>query len=267
MTETIKLAAGSDPSFLPRLDRKLARSIVRRPATLRSEQTIVTFSFDDIPKQAATLGAKILEDADVRGTFFIAAGLLGKSFGPWHFAEMNDVVKLHAAGHEIGSHTYSHPDCQRLSATALLAEITQNATILESAMPNLELASFAYPYGSVGCRQKHALMHEFACGRGTHPDINAQHLDIGQLNSFTLNDDKTPAARIQELISETSMANGWLMFHTHDICDKPTAEDCSPSLLSTAVKLAKAANCLVLPIREVLRHVDVGNVSTTTRAA
>ena len=267
MTETIKLAAGSDPSFLPRLDRKLARSIVRRPATLRSEQTIVTFSFDDIPKQAATLGAKILEDADVRGTFFIAAGLLGKHFGPWHFAEMNDVVELHAAGHEISSHTYSHPDCQGLSANALLADIAQNAAALESAMPDLELASFAYPYGSVGCLQKRALMHEFACGRGTHPDINTQHLDIGQLNSFTLNDDKTPTARIQELINEASTANGWLMFHTHDVCDKPTAEDCSPSLLSTAVKLAKAANCRIIPVREVLQHVDVGNVSKTTRAA
>ena len=95
MTETLKLAAGSDPAFLPRLDRKLARSVLRRPATLQANRTVVTFSFDDIPRQAASVGAKILEQEGVHGTFFIAAGMLGKRFGPWQFAEMDDIVELH----------------------------------------------------------------------------------------------------------------------------------------------------------------------------
>ncbi|MFY0610311.1 MAG: polysaccharide deacetylase family protein [Hyphomicrobiaceae bacterium] len=257
MTETLELAAGSDPSFLPRLDRKVARSVLRRPAVLNSDRPIVTFSFDDIPRQAASVGAKILEDKGVRGTFFIAAGLLGKRFGPWQFAEMDDIVELQAAGHEIGSHTFSHPDCQLLSASDLRDEVARNASALKDAIPYLKIDSFAYPYGSVGCIQKRALMSEFACSRGTHPDINRQHLDVGQLNSFTLNDDKTPIARIRELIEATSTSNGWLMFHTHDVCDTPTSEDCSPTLLRAAVELAQASNCTVLPIREALSLVDM----------
>ncbi|MGI9479394.1 MAG: polysaccharide deacetylase family protein [Hyphomicrobiaceae bacterium] len=267
MIETLHLATGSDPAFLPRLDRKLARTILRSPATLRVKRTVVTFSFDDIPRQAATVGAEILEDAGVRGTFFIAAGLLGKRFGPWQFAEMEDIVSLHAAGHEIGSHTFSHPDCQRLSLIDLHKEIESNAAALNAAMPDLELQSFAYPYGSVGCLQKRALLHEFACSRGTHPDINAQNLDIGQLNSFTLNDDKTPVARIKHLIDETTAANGWLMFHTHDVCDRPTSEDCSPSLLRAAVEIALSAGCTVLPIRDALGFLESDRIHDSAKAA
>ena len=254
---------------MPLLDRKLARSVLRRPATLRADRTVVTFSFDDIPRQAATVGAEILEDAGVRGTFFIAAGLLGKRFGPWQFAEMDDIVKLHASGHEIGSHTFSHPDCQRLSTTALREEIAQNAAALKTAMPDLELHSFAYPYGSAGCLQKGALLHEFACSRGTHPDINAPQLDIdiGQLNSFTLNDSKTPVARIKELINETTAVNGWLMFHTHDVCDAPTPKDCTPGLLRAAVEIAQSAGCIILPIREALHLVSAGRIHEAAKAA
>lgn len=267
MTESLHLATGSDPAFLPRLDRKLARTVLRRPAALQVDRTVVTFSFDDIPRQAATVGARVLEDAGIRGTFFIAAGLLGKRFGPWQFAEMEDIVKLHAAGHEIGSHTFSHPDCQRLSPTDLQKEIDSNAAALNAAMPDLELQSFAYPYGSVGCLQKHALLHEFACSRGTHPDINTRHLDIGQLNSFTLNDDKTPVARIKQLIDEATAASGWLMFHTHDVCDRPTSEDCSPGLLRAAIEVAQSAGCTVLPVREALGLLENDLSHSSAKAA
>ncbi|MFT5511106.1 MAG: peptidoglycan/xylan/chitin deacetylase (PgdA/CDA1 family) [Hyphomicrobiaceae bacterium] len=255
MSETITLAADSDPSFLPRLDRKLARTIVRRPATLHSERAIVTFSFDDISRNAATVGAKILEDEDARGTFFVAGGLMGKQFGPWQFAELPEIVALHTAGHEVGSHTLSHPDCQLLSRAGLRDETAKNAAILEAAMPGLKLASFAYPYGSVGCWQKRMMMQEFACSRGTHPDINAKHFDIGQLNSFTLNDERTPVARIAKLIEQTKAASGWLMFHTHDVCEAPTPEDVSPALLRAALELARAADCQILPIRDAMKYV------------
>jgi peptidoglycan/xylan/chitin deacetylase (PgdA/CDA1 family) len=130
----------------------------RRPATLHSERTIVTFSFDDIARNAATVGAKILEDEGARGTFFVAGGLMGKRYGPWQFAEMSEIVALHTASHEIGGHTLSHPDCQLLSRADLLDETAKNAAIFEAAIPDIKLASFAYPYGSVGCRQKRVMM-------------------------------------------------------------------------------------------------------------
>lgn len=266
MAEAIKLASGSDPSFLPRLDRKLARTFVRRGAQLSAKRAIVTFSFDDISCNAATVGAKILEDEGVQGTFFVAAGLLGKQFGPWQFAEMSGIVALHEAGHEIGGHTFSHPDCQSLSKAELEAEAAQNAAALQAAMPKLHVESFAYPYGSVGCRQKLAMMGKFACSRGTHPDINTRDLDLAQLNSFTLNDQGTPVARIGELIGKTKAARGWLMFHTHDVCAEPTSEDCTPEILRAAIQLAKEADCEVLPIRDAMAFVNCENAELAEAA-
>jgi peptidoglycan/xylan/chitin deacetylase (PgdA/CDA1 family) len=38
---------------------------------------MVSFTFDDIPKSAATIGAAILEEYDARGTFYVSGGLVG----------------------------------------------------------------------------------------------------------------------------------------------------------------------------------------------
>src|SRR4051794_2067392 len=75
---------------------------------LRNKTPMVSFTFDDIPKSAATTGAAILEDHGARGTFYVSGGLVGTKSPDWTVAEPEDVVALHRRGHEIGCHTFSH---------------------------------------------------------------------------------------------------------------------------------------------------------------
>ena len=53
---------------------------------------------------------------------------------------------MHEAGHEIGSHTVSHPDLRSLSREALLDELTRSRADLED-MVGASVTSFAYPHG------------------------------------------------------------------------------------------------------------------------
>jgi len=237
---------------MSRLDRKIARSVVVRTARLRVPRAVVSISFDDIPVSAATVGARILEQENVRGTFFVASNLLSKRFGPWQFADMAQVVGLHEAGHEIGCHTRSHADGQILAPRDLQDDIERNCASLTCAMPGLQIETFAYPYGSVGCRQKPRVMDLFRSARGTHPAVNLPKLDTGQLGSYTLNDANTPQERLRELLAEAIANNGWLILHTHDVADNPTPEGCSPGLLRQAIRLSREAGCPVLPIKDVI---------------
>ena len=48
----------------------------RRTIPLGDRGPIVSFTFDDFPRTAATAGAAILESFGARGTFYTAAGLM-----------------------------------------------------------------------------------------------------------------------------------------------------------------------------------------------
>lgn len=254
MPETIEIASGSDTGVRSWLDRSLARLVLPRLAVLRTARPIVSITFDDVPVSAAINGAGVLNEMDVLGTFYVSAGLAGKRFQSWQYARMDQVCKLHQQGHEIGCHTYSHPDCQKLAPDGLKREIQANRDALKAAMPTLEIDSFAFPYGSVGCAQKLAMMRHFYSLRGTHPSINSRLLDRAQLGSITLNDERTPPKILEKLIAATSSQTGWLILHTHDVQSKPTSEGCTPQLLRSAIYLARQFGCDLMPVNQVMKN-------------
>ena len=66
------------------------------------ENTTIALTFDDGPSYATEPVLKILQKYQIRATFF----LIGK-----YVAELPDVARLLVSyGHEIGNHTYSHPN-------------------------------------------------------------------------------------------------------------------------------------------------------------
>ncbi len=91
-----------------RVSHRLATHLSVEPFRLLNETPIVSFTFDDIPKSAATTGARLLEDHDARGTFYVSGGLVGTASSDWAAADAQDIVELHRHGHEIGCHTFSH---------------------------------------------------------------------------------------------------------------------------------------------------------------
>lgn len=58
---------------------------------------------------------KILKEKNVRATFFVVGEFAARC--------ENAVVRIHAAGHEIGNHSDTHPDMAKLSADAMKKEI------------------------------------------------------------------------------------------------------------------------------------------------
>ena len=82
----------------------------------------VALTFDDGPGPDTTKLLKYLREADVKATFF----MVGKNV-----AEHPDVAKsVAAAGHEIGVHTWSHPDLTRLSAAQVSSQVNRGLAII-----------------------------------------------------------------------------------------------------------------------------------------
>jgi peptidoglycan/xylan/chitin deacetylase (PgdA/CDA1 family) len=106
-----------------RVSNKLARHLRPAPFHLRNQSPMVSFTFDDAPESAATVGAGMLDEYDARATFYISGGLVDKWSGHWNGISADGIVGLHRSGHEVACHTFSHVRAIDLDAAAMAAEI------------------------------------------------------------------------------------------------------------------------------------------------
>jgi peptidoglycan/xylan/chitin deacetylase (PgdA/CDA1 family) len=106
-------------NFRARLSNRLARHLFAAPLQLKSSQPMVSFTFDDIPLSAATVGAPMLEGYGGRGTFYIAGGLVSQPNNGDNGIDPDGIVKLRRSGHEIACHTFSHQRATDLDAASM----------------------------------------------------------------------------------------------------------------------------------------------------
>lgn len=251
------------------ISRRLAKAIVTARVPLKLDRPTVSFTFDDIPVSAATVGARLLEERGVRGTFYVCAEIAGQSFDIYRLAGLDQVVALSRAGHEIGCHTARHPRVGEIGHKGYLRDVDRNAQLLEPLVG--KLTTFAYPFGAIGLRAKFALQDRFDVCRGIHGAIAAGSYDRGRLDAIGLENATMGESRIDALLDAAMKRQGWLTFYSHDVSDAPTRFGITPDLLAYTVEAALRRGFRVDTVRGVLarsarteavdsRHALTGNV-------
>jgi peptidoglycan/xylan/chitin deacetylase (PgdA/CDA1 family) len=235
-----------------RVNHRLATHINVGPFRLRNETPMVSFTFDDIPNSAATVGATMLEDRDARGTFYISGGLLGAASPDWIAADGKEVVTLHRNGHEIGCHTFTHTRACDLDENAMAEELRRNRRYLLSLDPSIKIRNFAYPYGYGSFARKGQLKAAFQSCRSIVPGVNSATVDLQFLRAFPLIDLHIGCDEIDRAFDEAQSSNGWLIFYTHDVVAKPSPYGCTPALLDHALKAASRRKIPILSMSEAL---------------
>src|ERR1700744_535318 len=223
---------------------------------LKSEQPMVSFTFDDIPRSAATVGAPMLEEAGGRGTFYVAGGLINQPNNQCDGIDPDGIVKLCRDGHEIACHTFSHRRAIDLDATAMAAEIVQNRRYLEGLDASIRLENFAYPFGLATLARKRQLTRSFRSARGIQPGVNSGTIDLQFLRSTPLIDKDIDRTGIDRVFDEAVRTSGWLIFYTHDVADSPSPWGCTPGLLRHALDAAKRHNMPMVSVAEALRRAN-----------
>src|SRR5258708_9108589 len=97
-----------------RVSNRLARHLCTAPFQLPDTRAMVSFTFDDVPKSAATVGAPMLEEYNAKGTFYISGGLVDHRSGNWTRISVFHILVLHLNGHQPAPYTFppttaSHP--------------------------------------------------------------------------------------------------------------------------------------------------------------
>jgi peptidoglycan/xylan/chitin deacetylase (PgdA/CDA1 family) len=198
----------------------------------------------------------LLEQYQARGTYYISGGGCGSTSLGVRLATRDEVKGLCSGGHEVGCHTYSHAAVSDLGSTALVAELDRNRSFLQGLDRHMVVRNFAYPYGDLSFRAKHYLEARFDTCRSILPGVNFGTTDLGALKAYELQNASTDRQGIREIIGETVRRNGWLVFTSHDVDEKPSRFGVSPDLLEFALQAAHDAGCQIAAIRDALRIVS-----------
>ena len=101
----------------------------------------VALTFDDGPHPIVTMQIlKTLNKYDAIATFFMLGNMVE------NYPEI--AKKVHAAGHELGNHTWSHLDLTKLGAEKVWNEIYKTSAIIEN-VTGQKVTEFRPPYGAV----------------------------------------------------------------------------------------------------------------------
>ncbi|MBN2035727.1 MAG: polysaccharide deacetylase family protein [Chitinispirillaceae bacterium] len=109
-------------------------------------------TFDDGCRSFYTRALPVLEALNVKATLFPVAGYLGKT-STWDvlpvFSHLSksEVREISGLGHEIGSHSMTHPDLAFLNDRDLSEELNGSKKLLED-VTGKKVTSISFPYGS-----------------------------------------------------------------------------------------------------------------------
>lgn len=244
--------------LIAKLGRHWTRLAAQARMSVDLDHAVVSFSFDDFPRSAATTGAAMLERHGWRGTYYASAGFAGTDTHHGAMFDAADLQRLSDAGHEIGCHTHSHLDGSRIDEAELLADIERNERGLRELGYDGPLDSFAYPYGVATPSLKRMLSGRFSSLRGVEAAINRGRCDRSLLKSVPVDGGEAGIARAVEAAEALIQDPGWLIFYLHDVQDEPTEWGCTPDQLARVCEAVERSGARVLTVSQAMTEMGQG---------
>ena len=139
----------------------------------------VSLTFDDGCASHLSLGIPALDARGLKGTFFLITNKVS-SWDPWRNAA--------ATGHEIGSHTISHPYLTLLSPTEIQDELAGSKAAVDAQIPSQKCLTLAYPYGDVNASVESIAASLYMSSRGVFCDLNTAPYDFSRVNACSPDD-------------------------------------------------------------------------------
>jgi peptidoglycan/xylan/chitin deacetylase (PgdA/CDA1 family) len=246
--------------YLGSLRRRALCTLFRRSVPLGNRGPIVSFTFDDFPRTALSVGGSILEQFGARGTYYVTGGLMNASTELGELFEAEDLCTLVARGHELGTQTFHHSSCRKVSWGAFREDVKKGMKAVEH-ISGHNSTDFAYPYGHVTLRSKKILGPGLASSRSNIPGLNGPEVDLNLLRANRLYGDVDNCRAVEELISRNVKQKSWLIFYTHDVRRTPSHYGCTPELFERAVSLAVSSGSRILTVQKVLAEGGLGSPS------
>ncbi len=243
--------------LMHRANNVVTRHLPLKRVRSRLTRPVASFTFDDFPKSAWTVGGPILARYGARATYYTAGRFCGIAEDGLDYYDAADLRALQAVGHEVGAHSHAHQKAPSLSSPALAADAEHNAAALAPLLAQ-RMSSYAYPYGEVSPRAKAQMATRFATARGIRPGVNAGSIDLAQLRAVPLEHRRWVPAEIDAAVAQAVAAPGWVIFFTHDVSEDPSPFGCTPAMLDYTLERLSEAGIETIPVRQAMARAVFG---------
>lgn len=118
-----EISPTTSPTVVPTLEP--TESPTKQPIPTPTDKKLLALTFDDGPDSDTSGLLDVLDKYQVKATFFV--------LGEWLGIESNQKIlrRIADSGHEIGNHSYNHPNMQTLSDEDFLAQISRTNTLVK----------------------------------------------------------------------------------------------------------------------------------------
>jgi peptidoglycan/xylan/chitin deacetylase (PgdA/CDA1 family) len=188
--------------------------------------------------------------------------------GPMYQTE--DLKELARLGHELGCHTFGHCHSWNTPPDIYEKAIIDNQQALNEVLPGTAFQTFSYPFSGPRLPVKQVAGRHFLCCRGgglragrfllRHlaggQTFNSGTADLNLLCAFFLEQSRENPEAVKRLIDQNAQARGWLIFATHDVCERPSRFGCTPDFFEQVVRWSLESGAQILPVVKALEVVQ-----------
>ena len=139
----------------------------------------ISLTFDDACSSQLTVGLPALDARGMKGTFFVVTDCVAV-WNPW--------VNASITGHEIASHTMSHPHLPTLSLTQVQDEMGGAKALIDTKITPQKCLTFAYPYGEQNSNIQAIARNNYISARGVVCGINQEPYDFYNVRACSPDD-------------------------------------------------------------------------------
>ncbi len=218
------------------------------------QRGIVSLTFDDSLSSQWTNAFSptgYLAAYNFKGTEYIISSSIGQP-GGWTQTQIKDAD---SRGHEIGSHTITHPDLTTLMPVQLANELHQSQSALQTILGHPVAGSIAYPYGAYNDATVAEVTKYYGAGRGVEPGYNTKsntplyHLQVQNVEATTT------ATDVQNWVTLAKASNYWLILVYHGIDTSGSQYTTTPTSFDQQLATIRNSGLVVKPIRDALTEV------------
>ncbi|MDO4461565.1 MAG: polysaccharide deacetylase family protein [Bacteroidia bacterium] len=178
-------------------------------------EAAISYTFDDnCPNQFSTI-VPMMDEYDIKGTFFPVINWLNGNY--------NNIKAAAANGHEIGSHTISHPNLGELSTDEVIKELHGSRSTIEEVIGNgYKCVTIAFPY-CIAPDSIELVSDDFINARVCDGKVDTANVNLLRVSSHPLGSafNRTSFESILPILEKTRVKNGWSTLLFHEIDEGP----------------------------------------------
>lgn len=242
----------------------MALSLIEEPKTPRLfEEPLVSVTFDDGWESVYSNAAPLLEKYQIRTTQYILPG----EFKEHNYLSVAQAQSLKNAGHEIMSHTMTHPVLTSVDANEVKYQLEESRKQLIDHKLTENKVHFAAPESATNDSIDKDIAGLYASHRNTFSDIengidendvNLPNYPFDRYNiiAYSIRQETTPD-QIRDALKYAKDTNGWLVLVYHQIDDSQAGYAINTAGFEKHLQLIKQSHIKTSPLGDVLDHSKV----------